>query len=182
MEFRFLAPSSGATQSPSALLRRLDGANAELLACGMWQDERPMRGLCGLVDWRMAGRLSRLAKAGFLSGALGEVLLVPGKPSLPFEKVLIVGAGARASFDEAAFRAASARLLSSLAGLRIRRAVVELPGRAGDAIAAERAAEIVLEQAGDSESHDAWWLVEDAAAQKRVRQRATDDRRRGRRA
>ena len=74
MEFRFLGFGSGAqpaTASPSALLRALDGASTELLACGMWEDERPMRGLLGLVDWRMAGRLSSLAKSGFLTGALG---------------------------------------------------------------------------------------------------------------
>jgi hypothetical protein len=140
-----------------------------------------MRGLVGLVDWRMAGRLSSLAKSGFLTGALGEVLLVPGKPSLPFEKVLIVGTGARAAFGEEACRAAAARLVRSLEGLRIRRAVVELPGRSGSAIAAERAAEIVMEKVGDSPMHDAWWVIDDPAAQKKLRERAADERRRGRR-
>jgi hypothetical protein len=31
---------------------------------------------------------------------------------------------------------------------------------------------------GASPEHDAWWLVEDAASQKRVEQRAADERRR----
>jgi hypothetical protein len=182
MEFRFFAsPASSAPPTPAATLRMLDGANAELVACGMWQDERPLRGLCGLVDWRLAGRLSQLAKTGFLTGALGEVLLVPGKPALPFEKILVVGTGARAAFDEGAFRAATRKLLSALEGMRVRRAVVELPGRAGAAIAPERATEIVMDLAGASEGHDAWWLVDDPAAQKKLKERAADERRRGRR-
>jgi hypothetical protein len=172
MDFRFLLPR----------LRTLDEASAELLACTMWGDERPMRGLCGLLDWRLAGKLTDLAKSGFLAGALGEVLLIPGRPHLPFEKVLVLGQGPRAAFGDDAFRLVVTRLLRSLEGLRIRRAVVELPGRADQVILPERAAEIVLECVGDSEGHDAWWLVEEPEAQKRIQQRAADERRRLRRA
>ena len=108
-------------------------------------------------------------------------MLVPGKPALPFEKVLVVGTGARAAFGEDAFRAATKKLVSSLEGLRIRRAVVEMPGRSGAVIAAERAAELLRELVGDSEKHDAWGLVDEPAAQKRLKERAADERRRGRR-
>src|SRR5262249_732244 len=78
MDVDFVAPD----------LRRLEAATqAELVACAIWEDERPMTGLAGLLDWRLAGRLSRLARDGFLAGTLGEVLFVPGRPRLPFEKV-----------------------------------------------------------------------------------------------
>jgi len=171
MEFRFLAPD----------MRHVDETSAELLACTVWSEERPLRGLAGLLDWRMAGRLSALAASGFLRGDLGEVLMVPGRPALPFEKVLVFGLGTHAAFDDAAFRAVVVRLLRTLEGLRVRRAVVELPGRADGSIDAERAAQIVLECVGDSQDHDAWWLVEEADAQRRIQQRAQDDRRRARR-
>jgi len=46
------------------------------------------------VDFRLAGRISRLIAGGFATGALGEVLLVPGKPKLPFDKILLFGTGA----------------------------------------------------------------------------------------
>jgi hypothetical protein len=171
LDFHFLEPD----------LRTLDAANAELLACAMWSDERPMRGLCGLLDWRLAGRLSALAQSGFLAGSLGEALLVPGKPQLPFEKVLVLGMGPRVDFGDDAFRSVVTRLLRALEGLRVRRAVVELPGRASDAIAAERATEILFECLGQSSEHDAWWLVEEPDAAKRVAARAQDERRRSRR-
>ena len=64
MDLRFVPPD----------LRRLDEAGAELLACCIWSDQWPMRGLAGLLDWRLAGRLSALAREAFLLGELGEVL------------------------------------------------------------------------------------------------------------
>jgi hypothetical protein len=161
-------------------LRTLDTASAELLACAMWSDERPMRGLAGLLDWRLAGKLSALAQDGFLAGSLGEVLLVPGRPRLPFEKVLVLGVGARVDFGDDAYRNVVTRLLRSLEGLRIRRAVVELPGRASEAIGAERATELLFECIGASAEHDAWWLVEEPDAQKKIQLRAADERRRAR--
>jgi hypothetical protein len=168
MDFRFATPG----------LRGLDETTAELLACGVWEDERPMRGLAGLLDWRLAGRLSALARDGFLKGELGEVLCVPGRPRLPFDKVLVLGLGARSGFDDEAFRTAVRCLLRSLEGLHVRRAVVELPGRGDGAIQPDRAAELVLDAVGDSEAHDAWWLIETPEAQRRISQRSQDERRR----
>src|SRR5258705_12861410 len=68
MEFRSVPPD----------LRQLDETSTELIACSMWKDERPMRGLAGLLDWRLAGRISKLARESFIEGELGEVLFVPG--------------------------------------------------------------------------------------------------------
>ncbi len=168
MEIHFLPPE----------LRRLDEANVELVACAIWSDERPMRGLAGLLDWRLGGRLSALLKSGFVTGEAGEALLVPGKPHVPFEKVLLLGLGARSGFGDGAYRAAVTRLAERLEGLRVRRAVVELPGRSGGLVEPEHAITMLLECVGGSPEHDAWWLVEDAATQKRVEQRAADERRR----
>jgi hypothetical protein len=171
MDLSFLEPN----------LRRLyDAEAAEVCACSIWSDERPARGFAALIDWRLGGRLSALLKSGFVTGAAGERLLVPGKPHVPFEKVLIVGLGARSQFDEDAFREAVLGIARTLAGLRVRRAVVELPGRANDAIDPERAVTLTLECVGASPEHDAWWLVESPAVQKRVEQRAADERRRAR--
>jgi hypothetical protein len=158
--------------------RRLDEANVELCACTVWSDERPMRGLAGLLDWRLGGRLSALLRSGFLRGELGESLIVPGKPHVPFEKVLVMGLGRRAGFDDEAFKAAVLRLARTFEGLRVRRAVLELPGRASDAIDPERAITFTLDALGSSAEHDVWWLIDTPAAQRRAEQRAADERRR----
>jgi hypothetical protein len=168
MDIRFLPPE----------LRRLDEANVELCACTFWSDERPMRGFAGLLDWRLGGRLSALLATGFVTGEAGEKLLVPGKPHVPFEKVLLLGLGRRSAFGDGAFREAVMHIARALEGMRVRRAVVELPGRGAGAIEPEQAITLTLECLGASPEHDAWWLVEDGAGQKRVEQRAADERRR----
>jgi len=168
VDIRFLPPD----------VRHLDDASVELCACSIWSDERPVRGFAGILDWRLGGRLSALLSEGFATGAEAEALLVPGKPHVPYEKVLVLGLGERAGFDDAAFRRAVTRMAGTLEGMRVRRAVVELPGRGSGAIDPEQAISLALECVGASPEHDAWWLVEDVASQKRVEQRAADERRR----
>ncbi|MCC6216367.1 MAG: leucyl aminopeptidase [Polyangiaceae bacterium] len=168
MDLRFVSPQ----------LRRLDECRSELLACALAEDERPPRGVAGLVDWRLGGRLSRLLASGFVSGAAGEQLLVPCRPKLPFDKVLLVGVGPRGSFDERACERALGQLLATLSGLRTRSAVVELPGRHFDGVGAPRAAELLLGLAGEDEAHDVWTLVEPGDAQRAVQSEVLRDRRR----
>jgi hypothetical protein len=170
MEFRFVAPD----------LRRLDSAGAEVCVASIWSDERPARGFAGLLDWRLGGRLATLMQSGFVQGRRGEVLLVPGKPHVPFEKVVLVGLGARGAFGEDAFREAVMRISATLEGLRVRRAVIELPGRACDAIGAEPAIALTLDCVATATEHDTWWLVETAADQKKIEARAAEERRRTR--
>ncbi len=134
-ELRFVAPD----------LRRLDQASSEVIVCGVWSDVRPLSGLACLLDWRLAGRLSALVRTGFLVGELGEALLVPTRSRLPYEKLLACGLGARANFDEATFRTVLTRMLDILSGLRVKTAVIELPGRGGALMEPERATDLFLE-------------------------------------
>lgn len=165
IDLRFVAPD----------LRRIDEVSSEVVICGIWKDERPLTGLASLLDWRLAGRLSRLAKQGFLLGDVGEVLVVPARPRLPFDKLLACGLGPRAAFGEASFRTVLARALDALSGLSVKKAVVELPGRGeGDrALAAESAAEILLELIGDDD-RDELFFVEEVDGQRRIETHAQE--------
>ena len=171
MPFEFATPD----------LRSLDTLVAEVIACSVWADERPLHGLAGLVDWRLAGTLSELARSGYLSGQLDEVLLVPGRPRLPFDKVLVFGAGSRGAFAEDVFRRVVAHMLQTMDGLHVHRAIVELPGRADDIVTAERAVQMMLECAGHSHVEEMIRLVERPEQQKRLELGAKDEQRRRRR-
>ncbi len=171
MEFRFVAPS----------LYELDVQNAELLACCIWSDVRPVRGCAGLLDWRLSGKLSTLNREAFLGGAQGECVLVPGRPKLPFEKVLVFGLGPRCELTDEAFSAGVRHISRTLEGLHVARAVVELPGRGDGSIAASKAAEL-LAAAVETDAHDTWWLVEDDAGERVIRAKLDGDRRVKRRA
>jgi Cytosol aminopeptidase family, N-terminal domain len=168
VDLRFTAPD----------LHALDQIGTEILVACVASDERPPHGVAGLVDWRLAGRLSRMMHRGFFTGALGEVLLIPAKPKLPFDKVVLFGIGERANFDEEVYRACLGHILHTLKGLRARSAVAELPGRHLDAIAPERAAELLLEAVGSTREHDVWTLAEPAEAQKSITRHMIQERRR----
>ena len=152
-------------------LRAIDTTSAEVIACSVFQDERPMRGLAGLLDWRLAGRLSALAKNDFLTGAEGEIVLVPGRPYVRFEKILVLGIGPRASFDDAVVRRVLGKLVSALDGLKVRRALVEVPGRPSGKLEPARAAELLLECAENALEDEVWTLVDDEAAEKAMAQK-----------
>jgi hypothetical protein len=168
VELRFTLPE----------LRKLDLSGTEVLVAALACDERPPHGLAGLLDFRLAGRVSRLIRAGYAKGTIGEVLLVPGKPKLPFDKLLFFGIGRTSEFGETAFRNVLEAMLRTLEGLRARSAVVELPGRHFGAISPERAADILLESAGGRPEHDVWTLVEPQDAQRAITQHMIQERRR----
>ena len=65
-------------------MEALDQADAEALCLFVSEDERPLTGLAGLVDWRLSGRLSRMIRAGLVIGAAGEALLTPPGMRLAF--------------------------------------------------------------------------------------------------
>jgi hypothetical protein len=171
VELRFVVPD----------LRRLDESGSEVLACGLFEDERPPHGAAGMIDWRLAGGLSRLLERGFVRGVLGEVVMIPLRPKLPFDKGLFFGLGRRRGLDEQGFRKTVEKMLDVLEGLSARSAVVELPGRHTGVIGPEQATDILLELAGGRPEHDAWTLLEPSDAQKRISARMVEQRRRDRR-
>jgi hypothetical protein len=171
VELRFVAPA----------LRRLDLAATEVLVANLTENERPMRGLAGLLDWRLRGRISNLVASGFALGQLGEVLLVPGKPRLPFDKIILFGLGRTSDFGDRTYRTVLERMFRTLEGLKARSAVVELPGRHFDAIGPAEAANVLLDLANDRPELDLWTLVEPAEAQQIVTQQVITERKRARR-
>jgi len=170
VELRFTLPS----------LRKLDQLGSEVIIAGVTSDERPLHGVAGLLDYRLAGRISSLIERGFVTGEVAEVVLVPGKPKLPFDKVLLFGVGARAAFSEPVYRLVVEKMLATLEGLRARSAVVELPGRHFDGVRPDRAADILLECAGSKPMHDVWTLADSLDAQRLITQHMVQKRRRDR--
>ncbi len=153
---RFLPPN----------VRALDDARAELCAFSVFEDERPFKRVAGLLDWRLAGKLSGLAKQGFVSGAAGEVVMIPGRPQLPFDKLVVFGLGARSAFGDDVFRQWIVRLRATLSGLHVRRAVVELAGRA--LMPAGRRAELLAEAMLGPDAFDRFVFVDDEEGQRAI--------------
>lgn len=153
-------------------LGRWDQARpSELLSVCLWSDVRPLRGASGLLDWRMCGKLSSLMVAGKVAGADGEQTLFPSGGRLSWKLVLASGLGRRADFTEKKFRAAIRKMLKTMAGLKLTRVAMVLPGRDGDAtIAAGRALELTLAETEEARSGAALdlTLIEPPPAQKEM--------------
>lgn len=73
----------------------LDGLDA--VVCLVPEDERPLQGGAGFVDFRLCGALSRALAGGFFMGRPGERLLMPSEGRLAAPMVFAVGVGAARS-------------------------------------------------------------------------------------
>jgi hypothetical protein len=102
----------------------------DLAVVPFFEDERPLQGLAGLLDWRTGGALSSLLRTGFCTGAAGEAVLLPGRRTLPMERLVLLGLGPSRAFDRAAAEAAGERLVAVVEGLAPRDVLVAMPGRA----------------------------------------------------
>jgi hypothetical protein len=92
-------------------LATLDALDVDALAL-LVGEERPLQGWAGLVDWRLAGSLTRTLVAGLYAAGPGEALLMPSAGRLPVARVLAIGLAPEGG--EAGF-AASARRLCEVA-------------------------------------------------------------------
>jgi Cytosol aminopeptidase family, N-terminal domain len=108
-------------------MEALDQADAEALCLFVSEDERPLTGLAGLVDWRLSGRLSRMIRAGLVIGAAGEALLTPPGMRLSFKKLFVFGLGTARRDEELAAKLADA--LRRLAQAGVKDAALQLPAR-----------------------------------------------------
>lgn len=163
-------------------LANLDELDAEVLAAGVYEDVRPARGVAGLCDWRLGGRISRLMSTGFISGKLGEVVMIPGKPLLTLDKVVLIGLGPRAEMGKERLAAFLGLVVDRLSKLRARAAVIELAGRPDDLVEPVAAIAAVLEATTGSPDVDSFTLVEKLEARAAMEAYLAEQRRRVRRA
>ena len=63
------------------------------LALGIFADEKPPRGICGLIDWRLNGMISREIKQGMISGEFKEKIAIPFPQRIGAEMLLLFGLG-----------------------------------------------------------------------------------------
>lgn len=110
-------------------LEGLDGLlGFDALCLFVGQDERPLTGTAGYVDWRLCGGLSRILQEGFFTGTEGESLLVPTGGRFPATRVFVVGLGARQKLDAAGVGRALERAAAVLAKAKVTSVALEIPG------------------------------------------------------
>ena len=63
------------------------------LALGIFEDEKPPRGICGFIDWRLNGMISREIKNKRICGEFEEKIIIPFLPRIGSEMLLLFGLG-----------------------------------------------------------------------------------------
>lgn len=106
----------------------VDKIDADVVAVTFFEDERPLRGIAGLADWRMNGALSKLILDGVISGRDEESLLMSTGGRLLSSRLLLFGLGDSKAFDTARFQMLLSSFAGTLAKLKFSRIAIATPG------------------------------------------------------
>jgi hypothetical protein len=110
-------------------LALLDATAVDAYALFVGQDERPLWGLAGLVDWRLAGGLSDHLRSAVLQGVVGESFLTTTGGMLPGSRIFAFGLGPAAGITAESFAARARHAALALRGAQVQSLVVGLPER-----------------------------------------------------
>lgn len=103
-------------------------SDIDLFVTTLFQDERPPRGLCGLIDWHLNGRISRFLLDRLYSGSFGEKLLFNGAPRLPWFRYLLIGMGSNENLTPERYKELSDLILSSIIEINCKSVCCQVPG------------------------------------------------------
>ncbi|WNG46316.1 peptidase M17 [Archangium minus] len=107
-------------------LDSLEGVDALCLFVG--EDDRPLPGSAGYVDWRLCGSLSRVLQSGFFVGAREDSLLLPSDGRFPVPRIFVIGLGQRRGMDASSLGEALANAGQVLAKAKVEAVALEIPG------------------------------------------------------
>jgi hypothetical protein len=105
-------------------------AGVDALCLFVAEDDRPLPGTAGYVDWRLSGSLSRVLKQKFFTGARQDWLLLPSDGRLPITRIFVVGIGGRKDLDTGALGQVLANAAQVLGKAQVESVALEIPGGA----------------------------------------------------
>lgn len=127
-------------------LHQIDRVNVDTLVLCLFEEEKPPRGLTGLIDWRLCGRISELIVKGRMTGRFRESFLFPSYGRLPVTRICTYGLGPIAEFTPARARETSWFMADSLRKLRVPSFAGALPGSPLSTVPARARMELFLEE------------------------------------
>lgn len=104
-----------------------DRLPGDALMVPLFEDQRPLAGPVGVVDWRLDGALTRMILAGELSGRRGEHLAVQSNGKFAAPWVLLSGGGPWRTLDRSRYLQLIERLLKTAAQAGINDVALCLP-------------------------------------------------------
>jgi hypothetical protein len=127
----------------------VDLQECELLVTGFFQDERPLKGTSGLIDWRLNGMLSHLLKEGRMTGEWQENTLIPCHGRVIPRLILLLGLGKVRDYSTLRLRDLFPRLFETLRNLKSSKVCLSFPSNERYNVDCGKSAEVLLEGMAD---------------------------------
>jgi hypothetical protein len=98
------------------------------LVLGIFSDEKPPSGICGFIDWRLNGMISREIKRGRITGDFMEKILIPFPRRIGTEKLFLFGMGKLSDTNYDRIYTAAHHIASTVDTMLINNFSFDLPG------------------------------------------------------
>ncbi len=103
-------------------------SESQLFVTTLFEDERPPRGLSGLLDWHMNGKISGFILDDIFTGRFGEKLLFSVCSRLPWERYMLIGMGHNNEITQEKYKEISNVIVSSIADMKYDSVCCQVPG------------------------------------------------------
>jgi hypothetical protein len=121
----------------------------DILVTGFFQDERPLKGSTGWVDWRLNGMLSQFLMEKRLTGDWQERTLIPSQGRVMPRMILLLGLGKVKEYSYLRMRELSPYLLEILKKLNTSNVCLSLPHEESYNVDCGKLAEVLIEAIAD---------------------------------
>jgi hypothetical protein len=127
----------------------VDLQECELLVTGFFQDERPLKGTSGLIDWRLNGTISHLLKEKKMTGEWQEATLIPSYGRMIPPLILLLGLGKVTDYSTLRLRDLFPRFFETLRNLKSSKICLSFPSDEKYDVDCGKSAEVLLEGIAD---------------------------------
>jgi hypothetical protein len=128
----------------------VDIQECQILVSGFFEDERPLKGSTGWLDWRLNGILSRSVIHKKLIGNWKETILIPSEGRIFPPLILLVGLGKVREYSYLRLRQLFPFLLDTLRRLKVSKICFSLPEDDEHQVESGKLAEVLMEGIADS--------------------------------
>jgi hypothetical protein len=127
----------------------VDVQECDVLIIGFFEDERPLRGSSGWIDWRLNGMLSHFLIEKKLNGDWKETTLIPSQGRVIPPMILLLGLGKVREYSYLRLRELSPHLLETLKKLNTSNICLSLPYEENYNVDCGKLAEVLIEGIAD---------------------------------
>ena len=129
---------------------KVDAQKCDLLVTGYFEDERPLKGSSGWVDWRLNGLLSHFLMEKRLTGEWEEVTLIPSQGRVAPRMILLLGLGKVREYSYLRLREICSHLLETIKRLKVLDVCLSFPYEESYNVDCGKLTEVLIEGIADS--------------------------------